>query len=179
MGENFEMVAPKVQEHVRKLVASTGLPNNEETLELLAKGWLEKQSLFFEQTKARNLEETDRLSKDSPKGALIMTYSGSLITLGPLEEDHRLGEYSSIGLRQDVPDSAREDDSILSKDVEKDGLVEFSKGPIQKSSPVYAIAEVTEDLDFQDEMDLLGEVTMLLTQDFVDVNKTLIVDGDE
>jgi hypothetical protein len=68
--------------------------------------------------------------------------------------------------------------SILSADVEKDGVLTFEKGPIQKSSPIYAIAVVTEDMDAQEEVDLLSEVTMLLTQDFVDVNKTLIVEED-
>jgi hypothetical protein len=178
MGENFDMVAPQVQEHVKKLVASTGMPDTEESLELMAKGWLEKQASFLEQTKAKNMEEADSFSAESPKGALLMTYSGSLITIGPMEDDSRLAEYSSIGLRQDVPESAKDEASILSADVEKDGVLTFEKGPIQKSSPIYAIAVVTEDMDAQEEVDLLSEVTMLLTQDFVDVNKTLIVEED-
>jgi hypothetical protein len=47
MGENFDMVAPQVQEHVKKLVASTGMPDTEESLEMMAKGLVREASQFF------------------------------------------------------------------------------------------------------------------------------------
>jgi hypothetical protein len=46
MGENFDMVAPQVQEHVKKLVASTGMPDTEESLEINGQGLAGKAGQF-------------------------------------------------------------------------------------------------------------------------------------
>lgn len=178
MGEYYEAVAPQVRDHLKKLVGTAGLPDNEESLELLTQGWLEKQSFFFEQTKANELEEADVLEIDAGRGALIMTYSGSLLTIGPETEEGRTVEYASIGLRQDVPDSLKREGSVLAGDVVKDSSVDFEIGPIKTSSPVYAIAVAREDMSPEDEEELLGQVTLMLAEDFVEVNKTLIAETE-
>ena len=174
MGEQFEAVAPQVRDHLKQLVGTAGLPDGEESLELLAQGWLEKQSSFHEQTKANNLEETDVLEIDGGHGALVMTYSGSLLTVGPETEEGRTVEYVSIGLRQDVPDSLRRERSVLASDVAKDSSAEFEVGPIKTSSPVYAIAVAKEEMSAEAEEELLSQVTLMLAEDFVEVNKTVI-----
>ena len=40
MGENFEQLSDTIQDHLRQIVKTSGLPANEESLELLARGWL-------------------------------------------------------------------------------------------------------------------------------------------
>ena len=174
MGEQIEMVALEVRDHLKKLVKTAGLPDNEDSLELMAQGWLEKQSSFHEQTKAREMEEVDTLEIEDPRGAIVMTYSGSLLTVGPETEDGRTVEYASIGLRRDVPDSLKRDESVLAGDIVKGAGVSFDVGPIKISSPVYAIAVASEDLSAEAEEQLLGEVTQMLTEDFVETNKTLM-----
>jgi hypothetical protein len=176
MGEHYAAVADQVREHLRSLVKTAGLPDTEESLEALAEGWLEKQRAFHEQTKANEMEEADSLEIEDGRGALIMTYSGSLLTIGPETEDGRTVEYTSIGLRRDVPESLKREGSVLAVDVVKDSSVEFDVGPIKSSSPVYAIAVAREDLSAEAEEELLGQVTMMLAEDFVEVNKTLIDD---
>ncbi len=174
MKENFDSLAPEVQAHIKNLVKTASLEDNDESLELLSGGWLEKQQSFFEQTKQRDMEEVDELNADDARGALIMTYSGSLLNIGPELDDFRDVEYFSIGLRNDVPESAAERNSVLGNSIVKGKPVEFSKGPILKSSPAYAIAVFKEELAPEEEAGLLDEVTLLLAEDFASINKTTI-----
>jgi hypothetical protein len=174
MGEHFNGVVTEVQDHLKQLVKTAGLADTEESLESMAQGWLEKQTSFHEQTKAHNLEEVDMLEHGDPRGALIMTYSGSLLTIGPDTEEGRAVEYSSIGLRNDVPDSVKTEGAVLAADVEKNECAQFEAGPIRSSSPVYAIAVAQEEMDVEAEEELLGQVTLMLAEDFVEINKTLI-----
>lgn len=173
MGEQFDSVEKEIQEHLGKLVKTAEIAGDD-PLEQLAGAWLEKQRAFFEQTKQREMEEVDDLEQEDARGALLLTYSGSLISLGPLGDDGREVEYVSIGLRQDVPESASAQHSDLSGSLNLGSAAEFTKGPISKSSPVYAIAVLKEDLSEDEGLEVLGDVTMMLTQDFVDINKTLI-----
>lgn len=181
MGEKFESLAPEVQGHIKNLVKTAKLDDGErsfeESLEMLSGGWLEKQQSFFEQTKQHEMEETEGLDMDDPRGALIMTYSGSLINIGPEQNDYRSVDYFSIGLRNDVPDSASEQSSVLSRNIQKDESVEFEKGPIVKSSAVFSIAVFREEMEPGQEEELLDEVTMILAEDFASINKTTIEEG--
>ena len=61
MGEHANTVVPGIRDHLINLAKTAGLEDNEESLELLAKAWLEKQSSFHEQTKANEMEEADTL----------------------------------------------------------------------------------------------------------------------
>ncbi|HAK45615.1 MAG TPA: hypothetical protein DCO79_06810 [Spirochaeta sp.] len=178
MGEKFESLVPEVQGHIKNLVKTAKLEENvasfDDALEKLSEGWLDKQQSFFEQTKQHEMEETDGLDMDDTRGALIMTYSGSLINIGPEQNDYRSVDYLSIGLRNDVPESASEEESLLSKNIEKGASVEFEKGPIVKSSAVFSIAVFREEMEPEQEEELLDEVTMILAQDFAAINKTTI-----
>ena len=105
-----------------------------------------------------------------------MTYSGSLITVGPIGDNGRKVEYTSVGLRTDVPESAEAEGSVISTDVSIGDSVEFLVGPIKKSSPVYKIAVVKEEMPLEEEEELLSDVTQILMDEFVEVNKTLIIE---
>jgi len=174
MGEHYQAVAEQVRDHLKDLVKTAGLPDTEESLEILAQGWLEKQASFHEQTKSNEMEEADTFELEHGRGALVMTYSGSLLTIGPETEEGRTVEYASIGLRKDVPELLRRSASVLTGDVTKGEPVEFEVGPIKTSSPVYAIAVAREELSPEAEEELLGQVTLMLTEDFVEVNKTIV-----
>ncbi len=174
MGENFAGVAEEVKPHIQNLVKTAGLPDTEDSLELLAGGWLEKQNTFFEETKRQNMEEADSLAFDDPRGALILTYSGSLLTVGPEQDEVRSVEYVSIGLRHDVPETASAEAATIVGDIRKGAAAEFKDGPISKSSPVYAIAVFSDAMEADEEENRLGEVTLMLTKEFLDINKTVI-----
>ena len=174
MGEHANAVVPGVRDHLTKLIKTAGLEENEESLELLAKGWLEKQTAFHEQTKANEMKEADVLELENGRGGIVLTYSGSLLTIGPETEEGRTVEYASIGLRKDVPEFLKTQAAIVKADLAKDAAVEFEVGPIKTSSPVFAIAVANENLDGEAEEELLGQVTLMLAEDFVEVNKTLV-----
>ncbi len=173
MGEYLDQVPEKVRNHLRQLTRSAGLPDTDESIEAIARGWLEKKSSFEEQVSRMNMEEVDFLDREDERGSLVMTYSGSLLKIGPLLEEGRKVEYASIGLRKDVPELASKDGSQLDSDVEVDANVVFSVGPIKKSSPVFTIAILNEEMSLEEQEEKLAQATQLLTQEFVEVNKTL------
>ncbi len=172
--ETFNTLSEMIRNHIKQIAKTSGLPEGDETLEALAAAWVEKKQCFEDGVSENNLDEIDFFAKDTDKGALALTYSGSLITIGPLVDGVRRAEYTSIGLRTDVPGSAVEENAILSSDIEKDSVVMFEKGPIQQSSPIFKIAVSNEDLEAGEEEALLTQVTQDITEEFVEVNKTII-----
>lgn len=176
MGEYLDQIPERVRDHLRQLTRTAGLPDSEESVEAIARGWLEKKVGFEEQVSRMNMEEVEFLERADERGALVMTYSGSLLKLGPLLEGGRKVEYASIGLRKDVPELASKEGSELETDVEVDADVRFSVGPIRKSSPVFTIAVLNEELSADEQEEKLAQATQLLTREFVEVNKTLSVE---
>jgi hypothetical protein len=45
MGEYLDQVPGEVQDHIRQITKSSGLPDTEESVEMIAQGWLEKKEL--------------------------------------------------------------------------------------------------------------------------------------
>ncbi|HUX14438.1 MAG TPA: hypothetical protein VMW87_15525 [Spirochaetia bacterium] len=176
MGEYLEKVPENIREHIRKITATSGMPNNDESIELVAQAWIEKRDAFESRLSEFEMEEWDEFAREEDRGAIVLTYSGSLVTIGPLVEGVRTAEYASIGLRHDVPDSASEAASILAEDIRADEPVRFSKGPVQKSSAVFKIAVLSEQLAPEEEQERLTDATQVLSEDFVEVNKTIVAD---
>ena len=112
----------------------------------------------------------DAYSKDEAKGALIMTYSGSILSIGPMDDGERDVAYASIGVRRDVPQMLVNQSSRLGREVTVDDVVNFDEGPVAKTSPVYAIAVFTETLPPTSENAALVELTQALAERFVDIN---------
>ncbi len=177
MGENLDRLEKHIQEHIRLIAKTAGIPQTDEALEDIARAWQEKKEAFEAKIQAEGMEETETLQKDDVLGAVLLTYSGSLLFLGPMgEDDTRRASYFSIGPRQDVPDAAEEEKSTLKKDAAVDSEVYFDKGPIQKSSPIFKIAVPRRELPAAEQEELLDNVTQIITEDFVEVNKTVITD---
>lgn len=170
----FETLEPIIQDHIRQISKTSGLPSTPDTLDLMADAWIEKKHCFEEALGQNDLEEISFFGRTEPKGALILTYSGSLINVGPLVEGLRRCEYTSLGLRTDVPASAVEEASVLAADVETDEPAQFEKGPIKTSSPIFKIAVAKAKMAAEDEEALLTQVSQDLAEDFVEVNKTVI-----
>lgn len=176
MGEYLDQIPENVRDHVSRLAGTAGMPDTEESAEAIAQGWLEKRDSFVEQVRSRGMEEIDCLDKDEERGCLVMTYSGSLLNVGPLIDNVRKAEYSSIGLRQDVPETAVRENSRLAEDIRIDEEAAFSVGPIKQSSPVFKIAVPRNELAAEEQEDLLSQVTQVLSEEFVEVNKTIMLE---
>src|SRR5271169_1346201 len=173
MSEHLDLIPVEIQSHIRQITKTSGLPDTEESVDMIAQGWLEKKERFEKLLARMNMEEVDLLEKTDPRGCLAMTYSGSLINIGPLREAGRTVQYASIGLRQDVPEIATQPASELGAEVVEGTPVTFTKGPIKSSSPVFKIAVTSEDMDLEEQEKQITKATQILTKQFVDVNKEL------
>jgi hypothetical protein len=140
---------------------------------MIARGWLDKKELFENQLAEMNMAEVEELDQNDEQGCLAMTYSGSLLNIGPVIEGGRTVQYASIGLRQDVPETATKEGSQLASDVQVGEPVRFSPGPIQSSSPIFKIAVTTGDLEPEEQEEQITKATMILAEGFVEVNKDL------
>ncbi len=174
MGEHFEQIPQNIQGHIKDILKTSGLPETEESLDVMSEAWLKKKEAFETEIEKLEMEEVDMLARDDTHGALVLTYSGSLVNIGPLSESGRKVEYVSIGIRQDVPESAEEDNSMLAGDVFKDEEVEFDKGPVQVTSAAYKIALCKNPKNAKQETKSLSKATMILSNKFSDINKTVI-----
>jgi len=173
MGKYMEQIPEKLQGHIKQLVKTSGLPQDEESEEKIAQGWLEKSRVFEEKITEFNMEEVESLEEDEEAGALVLTYSGSLVTVGPLVEGVRDVQYSSIGLRKDVPESATREDSVLNGDIVLDEIIEFQHGPVKSTSPVFRIAIAPEGMSPEEQQKTITEATQVITEEFIEVNKTI------
>jgi nucleoid DNA-binding protein len=174
MGDYFNGLPDVIKEHIQEITKTSGLPNSDESTELIAQAWLEKRDMFEEQVKVLHLVEVESLSAGSPKAALMLTYSGSLVSTGVPEKDNRWAEYASIGLRKDVPDIAGKMDAKLSGQILLDRGIEFENGPIKKSSPLLKIAVCAEGVSPSEQNNRIREATIFLTNGFVKINRSLI-----
>jgi len=174
MSEHFNQIPQNIQEHIRDILITSGLPNTPESLDLMSEAWLRKKDAFESEIEKLGMEEVDMLGKDDFHGVLVLTYSGSLINIGPLIENSRRVEYASIGLRQDVPETARDDNAMLACDVFIDEEIEFEKGPIKMTSAAYKIALCKDPVNPDQESKALSKATMILSNKFTDINKTVI-----
>ncbi|MBN1496523.1 MAG: hypothetical protein JXA07_07125 [Spirochaetes bacterium] len=174
MGEHFEQIPQSIQGHIKDILKTSGLPDTEESLDAMSEAWLKKKEAFETEIGELDMEEVDTLARDDTHGALVLTYSGSLVNIGPLSENGRKVEYVSIGLRQDVPESATEDNASLAGDVYKDEEIEFDMGPVQVTSAAYKIALCKNPKNAKQETRSLSKATMILSNKFSDINKTVI-----
>jgi hypothetical protein len=176
MSEHLEQVPAEIQSNIREITRSSGLPDTDESVDMIAEGWLEKKERFERITERMRMEEADILEAADERGCLVMTYSGSLLSIGPQREHGRTVQYASIGLRQDVPETAAQEGSELGDDVRVGAPATFAVGPIQSSSPVFKIAVTAEDLDLNEQERQITKATQILTKEFVTVNKDLDVE---
>ena len=176
MGEYIDQVPVEVQDHIRQITKTSGLPDTEDAVDLIAQGWLEKKHRFEKILARMELEEIETLPKSDQRGCLVMTYSGSLLNIGPLRDQGRVAQYASIGLRKDVPETAVNIGSELAADVVVGAPVSFTKGPISSSSPAFKVAVTSEELNLEEQENLITKATRALTKEFIEVNREIEVD---
>jgi len=174
MGEFFDQIPDNIQDHIKDISKSSGLPDNEESTELIAKAWIDKKIIFEEKIDEMNMEELVSFEKEDTRGVIALTYSGSLINVGPMVENTRNVEYTSIGIRSDVPDSAVKNNSILLSDINIDEAAEFEVGPVKSTSPIFKIAVCKGEISVEEQEETLKKTTVVLSDEFAKINNTLI-----
>ncbi len=93
----FEDLPERIQRHLQSITESSGLPPGEDSLARITANWIEKRDLFEEQTELLDMRDIEELSPDDDRGVLVLTYSGSLLSLGPAVEDGDGSADSSAG----------------------------------------------------------------------------------
>ncbi len=168
----------QIKSHLKNLVEASGLPDNEDSLNRIAENWLNKKEMFEGQIKNLNMLELDSFSKEENRPALLLTYSGSLISLGPEKSGNRWLEYASIKLRNDVPDIVNAESIKIGEDVKVNEGVNFEEGPIKKTSSIFKISVCAEDVSISEQEKRIREATIFLTNGFVKLNRHLTMTSE-
>jgi len=172
---NFNDLPEQIQLHMQSLIKSSNLPDNEDFKTLLADTWDRKCRLFEQQVKILEMEIVSSMKEEDPRGVIVLTYSGSIVSINP-KEDTREVEYSSIHLRSDVPKTI----SILATDIEGNiefgKAVEFSAGQLKKTSAAYMIAVCKKNISIEKQKERIREGTIYLTNGFMKINRTIHLD---
>lgn len=174
MGEVLQQLASEIQRHIKFITKKSGLPDTEESYEKLAQGWLEKERAFVDEVAKENLIEVESLSIDDEKGAVVLTYSGSLVLIGPKINDIRKTGYNSIGIRKDVPEMVTMEGSILEHDIRIKEPVVFEKGPVKSTSAVYKIAVCPDNITLIVQEEKLSNVTIVVGTQFIEINQKML-----
>jgi nucleoid DNA-binding protein len=175
MGEFLEQVPQAIRSHLAGLARNSGLPEQEETLELLARAWLEKKRMFEAQIKALDMREAESLPAGDGRGALLLTASASLVGIGAARPGGRRLEYASIQLRTDVPHLLVEEASSLKEDLAVGREARFGGGSIHSTSPLLKIAVCDPGVSPEEQEKRLREAAIYLTGGFLRINRTVVL----
>lgn len=179
--DNFENLPEKIRGHLKVITESSGLPDTQESLQIITANWLEKRRLFKEQISNLGMIEVESFNSVDTRGVLMLTYSGSLISLGTLSasDGTRSLEYASIKLRSDVPDIIKENNVSLAGDARIDRPAEFSGSVIKKTSALYTISSCDESVNKEEQEKRIKEATIFLTNGFMKINSTLAINRNQ
>jgi hypothetical protein len=164
-------IPQKVSAHLKGLIKESKLPDSEQTMKNLSEAWLLKKALFYKMVEHENFKKVGRMSKDSKSGCIAITMSGSIIAVGPLVNNKRDIKYTSIGMRQDVPETLHVKAGRLAQDIVCDKSILFEKGPLEKTSPIMDLAVALENVTEQEQLKAIKKVDKKLQTDFIRINK--------
>ncbi len=170
-------ISAPIRAHLAALVRSSGLPDTEESLQRMGAAWLSKKRMFEDQARALDMQELASLPAADPRGALLLTWSGSLVSLEPPGTAGRHGEYASIELRMDVPHLVLLDSVDFPQGLAVDKEAEFSQGPLRRTSALLKIAACDPRLPAEEQARRIREATIYLTSAFVKINRTVAAPG--
>jgi len=169
------MLPDNIQNHLNSVIKTFGLDNDEPTMARLVQGWQDKEEAFRDQMCNMGMDEAGEFDHEDKRGALALTYSGSLISIGPLVEGDRRVDYTSIGFRQDVPETLTKEGCNLAESMVLDRGIRFLDGPIKQTSPLYKIVVCPEDLSPSDQEDLIEQATTMIIDSFSDINQESVL----
>jgi hypothetical protein len=112
------------------------------------KNWIKKRALFDKIVEHNGFELTDKIGLESKNGILVVTYSGSLLTIsGEKPDKTRDVLYESIKLRQGNYPKTEETSITIDFPIEVNKPVNVNGGKLVRTSPVFSLAIEKESLD--------------------------------
>jgi len=181
MPDYASQLSAAIRAHLGGLLRGSGLPETADSLEDLARVWFEKKALFEGQVRALDMRDLEGFSAGDPRGALLLTWSGSLLSMAPrrAEGEGRDIEYASIDLRVDVPHLAKSDHGSLESDIAPNGIATLRGGPIAHTSPVLKIVACDPSVPAEEQEKRIREATIFLTNGFIRINRTVARPGKD
>ncbi len=174
---HFQSLPEEIQQQLDSLLPETGLVPGEAAREQLAAVWQEKFNLFTGQINNLGMEFVSELPAEDQRGAILLTYSGSLISLGTLRDSKRWLEYASIKFRVDVPDLIHGNAVTLEGPLQQGRDAVFSGCAIKKSSSLFRIAVCPLQTPLEEQELRIREATIFLTNGFVHINRSLQIEN--
>jgi hypothetical protein len=174
MNTIIQTVPELVAEHLKEAAVQFGLENSEAAYRLLEKSWSEKMQVFKEEMTDMGMDEAGDFDPLDERAALFLTFSGSLLSLSPLENGEREIRYTSIGLRKDVPDSLLIEHANIAEAAEIGKSLSFKEGPIKKTSPLFKIVVPPASLGKEDQTCLIEDAVTVITEKFSEMNHDLL-----
>lgn len=173
----YEALPQQIRSQLDALLDDVGKAGDGEARDKLASIWMEKFQLFSGQTAALGMEPAEEMAADDDRAALFLTYSGSLISLGPKRGKERWLEYASIKLRVDVPEIVRGDRANLAATARLGQAASFEGSALKRSSALYRIALCPADTTPDEQERRVREATVYLTNGFIKLNRSLSLEG--
>jgi nucleoid DNA-binding protein len=133
--------------------------------------------MFEDQARALDMQELSTLPAGDARGVLLLTWSGSLVSLEPSGPTGRHGEYASVELRTDVPHLLMLDGVDIPHGLVVDKEAEFSAGPVRRTSAILKIAGCDPLIPVEEQARRIREATIYLTNGFVKINRTIAPPG--
>lgn len=173
-GESaFAKLPKEIREQIEALAEGPETPRLPDIREKLAVNWEGKFELFESQVRLLEMEELQELGAGDPRGFLAITYSGSILSVGPLTPDGRWLEYVPLLLRLDVPEIVSGEGARVEGTVARGAALAFAAGPLRSTSSVYRIAACASGIREDEQDRRIREAAIFLTHGFIKMNRSL------
>jgi nucleoid DNA-binding protein len=140
---------------------------------------VEKKDLFEAQIRVLGMNEVDIFEKADARPTLLLTYSGSLISLGAESGGKRAVEYASIKLRSDVPNVLNVPETALEQDIRIDSEAVFTEGKIKQTSSLLKITVCNKEIPIEEQEKRIREAMIFLTNSFTRANRRITAQKGE
>jgi|GEM_PF-255747 len=181
-GESaYSRLPAEIRAQIDALAEGPDTPRLPDIKEKLAANWQGKFDLFVSQVRLLGMEELEALEEGDGRGFLAMTYSGSILSVGPAQEEEssrglpgsRWVEYVPIKIRLDVPEIASGYGAVIVGAATRGSSLRFDGGPVKSTSSVYRIAACSADVPPDEQDKRIREAAIFLTHGFIKMNRTL------
>jgi nucleoid DNA-binding protein len=169
----YARLPAEIRKQIDSLAEDPDMKKLPDIREKLAVNWEGKYELFESQVRLLEMVELPVLEAGDPRGFLAITYSGSILSVGPLAPLGRWIEYVPIQLRRDVPDIVSGEAAQIDGAVARDASLLFLKGPLKSTSSVYRIAACAEGIGSEEQGRRIREAAIFLTHGFMKMNRSL------
>jgi nucleoid DNA-binding protein len=171
MGMVLAQLPDKIQKHLAGILAGTEMPKDDQSLEILAQNWIGKKGTFDTMIKSLAMHEEGSLAAADARAMLLLTYSGSLIGIGPERGEGRWMEYASIKLRHNVPEIVAVEKTGIKDTIAVDATANFTEGKIKSTSAIFKIAVCDPVVDLNEQEKRVREAMIFLTNAFAKLNR--------